>query len=145
MTLHLEYVILGGLTMVTSLNKFIKHVKNHCKQYNIVVLFTPWKSIKDDEDETIEGFFEVPGKKKKGKIKVAAGVPRTVWLHTLAHEYAHFEYWVKRGKFRKNYILDERLTERRALEILNEWKLPVNMKVRKKQSKKYLNSLEENI
>jgi len=129
--------------MVTRLKKFLKHVKTHCKQYNIVVLFTPWKSIKDDEDESIEGFFEVPLRKKRGKIKVAAGVPRTVWLHTLAHEYAHFEYWAKRGKFRKNHILDEKLTEKRAIEILQEWKLPVNIQVRKKQSKKYLKSLKD--
>jgi len=129
--------------MVTRLKKFLKHVKTHCKEYNIVVSFTPWKSIKDDEDETIEGFFEVPMRKKRGRIKVAAGVPRTVWLHTLAHEYAHFEYWVKRRKFRKNYILDEKLTEKRALEILQEWKLPVNIQVRKKQSKIYLKSLKD--
>jgi len=120
--------------------KFIKFIKKDCRRYNISVQFTKWKTV-DDEEGNIEGYFETPVKNKKGKIKVAAGVPRTVWLHTLAHEYAHFEYWKGKHKFRKSHILDEKRTEKRALELLVEWKLPINIKVRKKQSRKYLKSL----
>lgn len=129
--------------MVTNTVKFIKHVRKECKKFNVFVEFTKWKTIKDiDEYENIEGYFDTPRRNRRGKIKIAAGVPQTVWLHTLAHEYAHFEYWIKRNSFRKNYILDETRTEQRALELLKEWNLPLNMRVRKKQSKKYLQSLE---
>lgn len=128
--------------MVTTTSKFINFIKSECKKHNTVVRFTKWKHVKDeDEYEHIYGYFETPGRTRKGIIKVAAGGPRTVWLHTLAHEYAHFEYWRKNNNFRKNYILDEKRTEERALEILQEWKLPINIKVRKKQSVKYLKSL----
>jgi len=127
--------------MSTSTYKFIKFIKKDCRKYNISVQFTKWKNVDDEEDGNIEGYFETPTKNKKGKIKVAAGVPRTVWLHTLAHEYAHFEYWKGNHKFRKSHIMDEKRTEKRALELLVEWKLPINIKVRKKQSRKYLKSL----
>ena len=78
---------------------------------------------------------------KKGKIKVAAGGKKTTWLHTLAHEYAHFEYWKKNQTFRKSYILDEKRTEQRAIEILIEWNLPINIAVRIKKSKEYIKTL----
>lgn len=133
----------GGLFMVTSTSKFIKFVKSECKKHNTVVRLTKWKSMKDDDEyENIYGYFETPGRNRKGLIKVAAGGPRTVWLHTLAHEYAHFEYWRKNKDFRKNYILDEKRTEERALVLLSEWKLPIDIKVRKKQSNKYIKSLQ---
>lgn len=127
--------------MIAQTTKFIKFIRDDCKKYNTFLVFTKWKSIKDKEDdifEKIEGFFDTPRRNKKGKIKIATGVPKTVWLHTLAHEYAHFEYWKKNNAFRKNYVLDEIRTEKRALELLVEWKLPINMEVRKKQSKKYI-------
>ena len=129
--------------MVTKTSKFIKFIKSECKKRNTVVRFTRWKSVKDnDEYENIYGYFETPGRNKRGIIKVAAGGPRTVWLHTLAHEYAHFEYWNKNNNFRKNYILDEKRTEERALELLKEWKLPINIRVREKQSKEYIKTLK---
>jgi len=129
--------------MVTKISEFIKFIRTECKKQNTLVILSPWKSIRDtEENENIEGFFQVPSKRKKGKIKIAAGVARSVWLHTLAHEYAHFEYWKKNKSFRKNYFLDEKRTEKRAIEIMEEWKLPVDMKIRKKQSKKYLKSIE---
>jgi len=129
--------------MVTKISEFIRFIRSECKKRNTFVEFTPWKSIKDTEDnENIEGFFQVPSRKRQGKIKIAAGVSKSTWLHTLAHEYAHFEYWKKNKSFRKSYLLDEKRTEERALELLKEWKLPINMKVRKKQSKKYLKSIE---
>lgn len=123
--------------------KFIQFIRDECKKYNTNLHFTKWKSIKDDDNfDKIEGYFDAPRRNKKGKIKIATGVPMTVWLHTLAHEYAHFEYWIKKNSFRKNYILDETRTEKRALELLKEWKLPINMVVRKKQSKQYLKSIK---
>ena len=132
--------------MVTKTSKFIKFIKSECKKRNTVVRFTRWKSVKDnDEYENIYGYFETPGRNKRGIIKVAAGGPRTVWLHTLAHEYAHFEYWNKNNNFRKNYILDEKRTEERALELLKEWKLPINIRVREKQSKEYIKTLKSYI
>ena len=129
--------------MVTKTSKFIKFIKAECKKHNTVVRFTKWKHVQDEEDERIYGYFEIPQGTKKGTIKVAAGGPRTVWLHTLAHEFAHFEYWTKKNRFRKNYILDETRTEKRALQILKEWKLPINHEVRQKQSIKYIKSLME--
>ena len=128
--------------MVTKTSKFIKFIKTECKKCNTRVMFTKWKSVKDDEDyDNIYGYFEIPQGKKKGTIKVAAGGPRTVWLHTLAHEYAHFEYWKRNNMFRKSYILDETRTEKRALELLEQWDLPIDMKVRRKQSMLYLKSI----
>lgn len=128
--------------MVANTAKFIKFIKGECKKHNTVLRFTKWKSVIDDEEnENIYGYFEIPRGARKGTIKVAAGGPRTVWLHTLAHEYAHFEYWIKKNKFRKSYILDERRTEERALEILKEWKLPIDHEVRRKQSVRYIESI----
>lgn len=127
--------------MVAQTTKFIKFIRKDCRKYNISLQLTKWKSINDKENnvfEKIEGFFDTPRRNKKGKIKIATGVAKSVWLHTLAHEYAHFEYWKKNNTFRKNYITDEIQTEKRALELLAEWKIPIDMKVRKKESKKYI-------
>ena len=113
-----------------------------CKKHNTIIILTKWKSIIDTDDYgKIEGFFVTPRKNRKGKIKVAAGVSTPIWLHTLAHEYAHFEYWKKNRRFRQNYILDEKRTEKRALELLKEWNLPINIKVREKKSKEYIERL----
>ncbi len=123
--------------MPTKTSQFVEYIRKDCRNYNIILELTKWKTVVDD-NEKIEGFFDTPRRNKKGKIKVAAGGAKTVWLHTLAHEYAHFEYWKKNQTFRKNYIMDEIKTEKRALELLTEWKIPLNMEVRKKQSKKYI-------
>jgi len=138
--------------MSSALKKFISHIKNHCKEHNTKLHLSPWKSIRvltdeDDEDcdewENIEGYFVVPSRKKKGQIKVATGVSMSSWVHALAHEYAHFEYWIKHKKFRKNFFIEEKLTEKRALELLKEWKIPINIQERRKESRKYLKSLKD--
>ena len=119
--------------MIAQTTKFIKFIRDDCKKYNTFLVLTRWKSIKDKEDdifEKIEGFFDTPRRNKKGKIKIATGVPKTVWLHTLAHEYAHFEYWKKNNAFRKNYIL----TVLGSLSLLKTIFYPY--KIKKKKSKK---------
>lgn len=126
--------------MPTKTSQFVKYIREDCRNYNTVLELTKWKSVMDD-NEKIEGFFDTPRRNKKGKIKVAAGGKKTTWLHTLAHEYAHFEYWKKNQTFRKSYILDEKRTEERAIEILIEWNLPINIEVRIKKSKEYIKTL----
>jgi hypothetical protein len=80
-----------------------------------------------EDGEPCEGFFIKPTRKRWGKIRIATGgVSNTEILHTLAHEYAHFLYWLEGDPFGNASVYkDESYTERRALRIMESRGLPI--------------------
>ena len=112
--------------------EFVKYVREHLKEYGGTLKIGKGKEVNTGEGRRASGLFGCE------PLSITAARKSIDFVGVVAHEYAHFEYWKKNNAFRKNYVLDEIRTEKRALELLVEWKLPINMEVRKKQSKKYI-------
>jgi hypothetical protein len=75
---------------------------------------------------------------------VAGGVSTPEVLHTLAHEYVHFLQWRRKDPIYDctNYQKLEKYTEQEAIKLLRAHKVPINLVVVKKKSKRYLKSLD---
>jgi Zn-dependent peptidase ImmA (M78 family) len=79
-----------------------------------------------------------------GRLVVATGRRRTAdWLYTVAHEYAHFLQWRNDSPLWRetNYYKLERETERAALQLCQQFKLPIPRRVLLQEHHKYMKKL----
>lgn len=131
-----------------TVKKFIHHVRKEASKSNTRIYFSPYNYLKDTDDihdDGLYGYFISPSRKEPGRIVVAANLPMPTVIHTLAHEFAHFIQWKNKQYC---YVMDhfvayEKDAERKALRLLEEFNLPINMKVRKNHSKKYVSTLKD--
>jgi predicted SprT family Zn-dependent metalloprotease len=139
-----------SLRMTEEVQHFIKTVKYQCKCLGIEFSLSRAKSVYTKDGYSCAGFFLPPDKKKRGKIRVATGkLSIDDWIFTLAHEYAHLLQWFERDplfelhdKNEEFYIRLERKTEKKAMQILRKFKIPVTKK-QKKISESYLRRLSK--
>ena len=129
--------------------RFIQHLRDQCRASKITIIFANYKSIKDwdgEFQEGLDGYFNPPTKKSRGFIVVAAKRPMPTVLHTLAHEFVHFQQWQEQVKYYDNssYLQLESRTEARALNLVARYNLPINMGARHRSSLKYITKLWEN-
>ena len=128
---------------------FVRYVREDASQCGVRIYLYPYKYIWDYEvpkthpDAQLFGYFLSPTRKKSGRIVIAAGLPLPTVIHTLAHEYAHFVQWrTKQACYTKNqFVAYERNAEIKAIKLLGDFDLPINIKVRMKRSKQYINDL----
>lgn len=136
--------------MSEEVRHFIKIVKYQCKCLGINFALSKAKSVYTKDGYSCAGFFLPPDKKTKGKIRVATGkLSVDDWIFTLAHEYAHLLQWFEKDELfelhDKNqdfYIKLERKTERRAMQILRKFNIPVTRR-QKRISESYLRRLSK--
>jgi hypothetical protein len=96
--------------------------------------------------ERCQGYFIEPWHRKghSGQLRVATGGRRTSdWLYTLAHEYAHFQQWMRDDPIyrERDYLTLEKHTEREALELCKQFKLPIPRRVLLREHRKYMKKL----
>jgi hypothetical protein len=138
------------LTSKQSIKKFVSHIRDHCSEYGVTVTFTSGKKLNADDGERCFGYFWEPWRKRTkgsgykfrdGEIKVAKGSGETIWVHTLAHEYAHFLQWLKRRKFWLNAseYQHEKAAEYTAIRLIKKHNVEVDLRTIKASSRKYMN------
>ena len=130
---------------------FIRTIRSQCRKCNIRFVLSSGHHINSLDGERCQGIFEPPDHTAKstaaarGALKVATGGRRTSeWLFSLAHEYAHFLQWMRDDPVfnEKDYYTLEEATEREALEICREFKLPMPRRVLLREKKNYLRRLK---
>jgi len=125
---------------------FLDEVRTALRENRVVLRWSRGEyCICPDDGEPCEGFFKKPTRKKWGEIRVAtAGVSNSRLIHTLAHEYAHFLYWLEGDPFGNASVYkDESFTERRALRIMESRGLPIDPERAQALSAAYLKMLRD--
>ena len=130
-------------------NKFIAKVDREASRLSVQLLFGIGKCVLDPtEKDGSEGYFEPPADRRLGTLAIAIGVPRSRWLHTLAHEYAHMIQWSRddavylkwyKEPSEENYIALETYTEAEAKKLIENFKLPCGD--HRKRTREYLKFL----
>ena len=125
---------------------FLKTVRVQCKKCNVRFTLSGGYEV-NGGGERCQGYFIEPWHQRghQGELRVAVGGRRTSdWLYTLAHEYAHFLQWMRDDPIfnEKDYYTLEEATEREALEICREFKLPMPRRVLLREKKNYLRKLK---
>lgn len=126
------------------IKEFVRHIRDHASTRNVRLYFSPHGCIKDpDTPRGLYGYFLHPSSKGSGKIVVASKNPMPTVMHTLAHEYAHFLQWEERmACYVKNYyVAQERNAEIRAIKLLREFQIPIDLQVRERQALRYIAKL----
>jgi hypothetical protein len=138
------------LTKEQTIRDFISTIRDHCSEYGVSVRFTKGKQLNSGEGQgRYYGYFYEPVRKKNkgkssffrdGEIKIATGEGETVWVHTLAHEYAHFLHWLKRRKFwiHASESQHEKAAEKTAIRLLKKYNVGVDLRVIKASSNRYI-------
>lgn len=124
---------------------FLRTVRSQCKKCNVRFTLSPGYEVNSD-GERCQGYFLEPWHSKghHGELRVAVGGRRPAdWLYTLAHEYAHFLQWMRDDPVyrEQDYYTLEVATEREALQLCREFKLPIPRRVLLKEHKKYMRKL----
>lgn len=128
---------------------FVRYVREDAGEHNVRIYFAPRKFIWDKEvpkshpDAQLFGYFVSPGRNCSGRIVVAGKLPLPTVIHTLAHEYAHFIQWKNKQACYQNdhFVAYERNAEVKAMKLIEDFELPINIRVRKKRSKQYIKDL----
>ena len=134
--------------MSNEIQNFVSFIRSDTKQNNTRIrILSQNKSllcIENNIKDHIYGYFRPPTTRKCGLIVIAGGVSTPEVLHTLAHEYVHFLQWRRNDPIYDctNYRKLERYTEQEAIKLLRAHKVPINLVVVKKKSKRYLKSLD---
>lgn len=140
--------------------EFIKHVRRVCKEYNVKFLLKNTKKIKISDNIFCGGYFE-DFSKKKGVLACAA--KNKDYLLLLVHEFSHMEQWIEQTQVWKNAkhsgSIDEWLDgksicninskidkvkmleldcERRALENIKKFNLPIDLKIYAQKANSYI-------
>lgn len=138
------------LTKNESVKNFILFSREHCSEYGVIIRFTNGNKINSQDGEyRCYGYFSEPWRQRskgkgyafdKGEIVVATGSGETTWVHTLAHEYAHFLHWLKRRKFWLNgtEYQHEKAAEATAIKLLKKHNVGLDLRTVKASSKKYM-------
>lgn len=134
--------------MSNEIQNFVSFIRSDTKQNNTRIrILSQNKSLLCVENKVrdhIYGYFRPPTTRKRGLIVVAGGVSTSEVLHTLAHEYVHFLQWRRKDPIYDciDYRKLERYTEQEAIKLLRAHRVPINLVVVKKKSKRYLKSLD---
>ena len=129
-----------------NVREFLREVRNTLKAHRVRLVWSRGNHCICPEDRGVcEGFFTKPSRREWGEIRIATGkIPNTKILHTLAHEYAHFLYWLEGDPFGDASVYkDESFTERRALRIMESRGLPIDPKRAARASAAYLKMLRD--
>ena len=125
--------------------QFLKLVQRECKKCNVrVVLSTGYRV--NCGGCRVQGYFESPNHKAglRGTLIVGTGNRSTrEWLFTLVHEYAHFIQWRDEDPLfnEKNYFKLEEATEKQAIALCRQYKLPIKRCFLLKEHRKYMKRL----
>lgn len=126
---------------------FLKTIRSHGKKCNVSLVITKGRQVNGGGCRC-QGYFLEPDHSDgtPGVIKVATGGKRTAeWLLTLAHEYAHFLQWMQDhpiyNEKKVAYYDLEVETEKHALHLMKQHKLPIPRRRLVKESKKYIKRL----
>jgi hypothetical protein len=128
-------------------------VDREASRFSVQLLFGSGKTVIASDDKTrTDGYFNAPEGDESGVIAIATGQPRSKWLHTLSHEYAHmwqwfrddpvYTNWIKKSND-VNYLALEEYTECQACDIIDKYKLPCGD--HRKRMAKYLSSLRKDL
>jgi len=126
------------------IKEFVRHIRDHAASRNVRLYFSPRKYIKDaSTPKGLLGYFIEPDSEDSGRIVVAYKHPMPTVIHTLAHEYAHFIQWEERMAcyVKDHYIAQERNAEIRAIKLLYEFQIPIDLQVRERQALRYIAKL----
>lgn len=153
--------------MNKNVKAFIKHVKAECKKHNVRLLLSKRKLVTLTSDEgstTCNGHFN----QKTRTLAVATGQSFNRWFQILAHEYGHMTQFVENSRFfsdkhlqacddtfdwvegkkslsyaesRKAVMLNmstELDCERRTVELIKRFNLPINIDEYTQKSNSYV-------
>jgi len=129
-----------------NVQEFLREVRSQLRENRVRLAWSRGNHCICPEDRGVcEGFFTKPTRREWGEIRIATGgIPNTKILHTLAHEYAHFLYWLEGDPFDGATVYkDESFTERRALRIMESRGLPIDPKRAARASAAYLKWLRD--
>lgn len=138
------------LTQNETVRNFVSMIRDHCAEYGVDIRFTNGKQLNSgDGGGRLYGYFYEPVRRKNkgkksyfrdGEIKISTGEGENVWVHTLAHEYAHFLHWLNRRKFwiHGSESQHEKAAENTAIKLLKKHSVAVDLRVIKASSKRYI-------
>jgi hypothetical protein len=126
---------------------FLRTVRQQCRKCNVRLVLSKGYEV-NSEGERCQGYFNQPDHRLglEGEIRVATGSRRTAdWMYTLAHEYAHFLQWMRDDPIldigERDYWTMEAQTEREALEICRQFKLPIPRRVLLQEHRRYMKKI----
>lgn len=143
--------------------KFIKHVKNECEAYNVDFIVRNAKSVPygNSTASRVGGYFM--GLTNRGELAVAKRSPK--FLEIMVHEFCHLHQWAEAAdvwvKSDASYVLVEEWLEfktevtniskhldvcmeleldceKRAVEMIRKWKLPIDLNLYRKGANAYM-------
>jgi hypothetical protein len=128
---------------------FLNHIRGILHDYRVRLIFTTGKRVRHQDGDLCAGFFREPLSNRYGEIRIATGGKRiSTVLAVLAHEYAHFLQWKNQERIytddQVDYVMLEKRTEAKAIELLKEWQVPLNYRAVKQRSQAYLTYLMKN-
>jgi hypothetical protein len=131
---------------------FLKFIREDLQKHKVRLVFSRFRMVRFSNNLLTAAYFEEPRATKWGMIRIGTGnrKPITV-LTTLAHEYTHFLQW-KNGDSLwvsqdsdiiqgTDYVEIEKQTERDAIRLLKEWRIPANYSAIRSRSRSYISYL----
>jgi hypothetical protein len=138
---------------------FLKHIRKKCKEYNVKLVLKNTKKIKLSDNIYVGGYFW----DEPDKYELACALKNPEYLNLLVHEYSHMEQWVENSSIWKDakYVthvdewlegrdirdIDQKIDrvkmfeldcEKRALENIKKFNLPINTKMYIKKANSYI-------
>ena len=141
---------------------FVKHAKRLCRRHGVSLRFLNKRYASTDGRDKVQGYFCEGDEEEKPHIVIAKKNHRTDWLGTLCHELGHMFQWLEGDltyaaldysgadansifdeddhsyKTRRHAMMlvlaNELDAERRAVDLILKWDLPVDVKRYTKQS-----------
>lgn len=135
-----------------SVRDFLTHMREDLNNHRVRLVFGRTRMVRFSNDLLTAGFFQEPSERKWGIIKVGTGNRKPITILTnLAHEYCHFLQW-KSGdnQWHKadgniidggSYLKLEEKTEKEAIRLLRDWRIPANYNAVRMRSNAYLSYL----
>lgn len=147
--------------MLKRVEQFLKHETDVAKKHNIEVYWSTGSFLRCDSVESCGYFCESPA-----RLAVATGTPMSAWLPIFVHESCHMDQWLEKVPFwsvaeRANNMMDKWLKgkdypeekiynflqdiifleedcERRAVQKIKDWNLPIDIEKYIKGANLYL-------
>ena len=126
---------------------FLRTIRSQCRKCNVRFTLAKGHEV-NAEGERCQGYFLEPDHRLgiPGELRVAIGGRRTAdWLYTLSHEYAHFLQWRDDSPIwgEQDYWTMEIQTEREALALCKEFRLPIPRRVLLQEHRRYMKKLSK--
>jgi hypothetical protein len=134
--------------------RFVNSVKRRCKYHGVKLVLSPSKNVifTDDYKNECSGYFSDSDR----LLVVACGKPAEQWIDILVHESAHMDQWVQKdprmeewdaaciafseflqgtkimNKSQLRNVIDSMIDleldcEKRSVELIKKWKLPIDL------------------